>query len=1178
MNKLFKSIVATSVGVAMAIGVGTVASKEASPAYATAGSYTALGTATAGSGVLTWSVDSGAAMVTLNKASSSSNVYTSNTSFSTTTNSTVRWYVGNVLAITAENGYKIIGVKIVNSTSSSYYGGNYTASLSWEGGSNGLTADTTNINLTNCSSTTSGSTSTIEVKSSVGASALYVTTSKQSRPSSVSVKYIAEETNDPAFTIDKNSIELVIGGPSVTITATPNENVGGSANYSWSRTSGSDCVILANANTRAVTVTAKGDASASCILTISVTGCESKTVSVNVVKPLTVAEAIETINDANGSTIPNSYVEGIISQIDSYNETYHSIYYWISDDGTTTNQLEAYSGKGLNGVDFTSTANIEKGATVIIRGTLKKYGQTYEFDSNNYQISYTAPETVPATDITLDKIEMNVEVGFGRQLTAELNVGAHDPISWYSYDTSIATVVDGLVTGVSVDDVVITAFIDTNENGEPDNGELHDDCDVSVVEVLEYGDADNPLTVSEAKAVLDVYGEDETRLPVYITGIVSENGSYTTNNNPNYYNTAVWLEDGSEPRGFELFKATTSSAYSTQYSDEDSLAGKEVIAYGYGKIYGGTYELATSSRTPKNPTIIEVVEPAKTLSSIAVSGQTTSFTVGDTFVFGGTVTATYSDGSTENITSSALFNGYNMNSAGEQTVTVSYTEDGTTKTTEYTITVSEPAPVEQGYLLDGTVAGTGSTYDGDNTAVQNGISWIVNGNVTMNPWRIGGKSISGVNRFIYSQNPISNNVKRIDIEFGSASSITVNSLVVDVYSTAPNAESGEGDVTSTSANFEANSTVKINKPENKDWENCYYRITLNVTVTVTSNKFVEFKSAKFIYDESSIIPLTPEQQIESLNSYAKLSYNYEKSGDGFVQVLNNANTINNSEDTYSNWTCSGNQNIDYVGNSGGKFNSIQLRVSSGEQAKSGIVAKNSNSAILAKKVIVKWNSNNVSGRTIEVYGSNTAYTDVADLYGDNKGTKLGEIAFNDGYVVKGLTISENYQYIGLKSKSGAAYLDEIDIQWGTISYEYDDVAIRLGGAVDKDLWDELNGDQHDNIEGYGVLLSNKDYLDGTELKTLYNSANSDNFKKFDMALSTKAPVDGGDYYYWNLYKRVTEHLTTDYVAVAYIRTKTGVVFLQEVTASAKSLANDLINDKTCDLDSFEGSLANLACK
>lgn len=80
--------------------------------------------------------------------------------------------------------------------------------------------------------------------------------------------------------------------------------------------------------------------------------------------------------------------------------------------------------------------------------------------------------------------------------------------------------------------------------------------------------------------------------------------------------------------------------------------------------------------------------PAPALASIAVSGQQTEFTVGDTFAFGGTVTATYADASTKDVTASATFSGYDMSTAGTQTVTVSYTEGTVTKTTTYSITVA----------------------------------------------------------------------------------------------------------------------------------------------------------------------------------------------------------------------------------------------------------------------------------------------------------------------------------------------------------------------------------------------------------------------------------------------------------------------------------------------------------
>ena len=102
--------------------------------------------------------------------------------------------------------------------------------------------------------------------------------------------------------------------------------------------------------------------------------------------PLTVAQAIALIDSQDG-TISDAYVKGIISQIDKYNSNYKSITYWISDDGNTTTQLQVYSGKGLNGADFTAKDNLTLGKKVVIKGSLKKFNSTYEFDKTSSILS-----------------------------------------------------------------------------------------------------------------------------------------------------------------------------------------------------------------------------------------------------------------------------------------------------------------------------------------------------------------------------------------------------------------------------------------------------------------------------------------------------------------------------------------------------------------------------------------------------------------------------------------------------------------------------------------------------------------------------------------------------------------------------------------------------------------------
>ena len=90
-------------------------------------------------------------------------------------------------------------------------------------------------------------------------------------------------------------------------------------------------------------------------------------------------------------------------------------------------------------------------------------------------------------------------------------------------------------------------------------------------------------------------------------------------------------------------------------------------------------------------TITGTTASTATLESITLSGTyPTTFHQGDAFSHDGiVVTATYSDASTENVTSKATFSTPDMNTLGTKTVTVSYTENEVTKTATYDITITE---------------------------------------------------------------------------------------------------------------------------------------------------------------------------------------------------------------------------------------------------------------------------------------------------------------------------------------------------------------------------------------------------------------------------------------------------------------------------------------------------------
>ena len=84
------------------------------------------------------------------------------------------------------------------------------------------------------------------------------------------------------------------------------------------------------------------------------------------------------------------------------------------------------------------------------------------------------------------------------------------------------------------------------------------------------------------------------------------------------------------------------------------------------------------------------------LASIAVdaTGAKTVFHVGDAFTHeGATVTATYEDSNTNDVTEYATFSTPDMTTAGTKTVTVSYTENKVEKTTSYDIEVKAPISI-----------------------------------------------------------------------------------------------------------------------------------------------------------------------------------------------------------------------------------------------------------------------------------------------------------------------------------------------------------------------------------------------------------------------------------------------------------------------------------------------------
>lgn len=184
-----------------------------------------------------------------------------------------------------------------------------------------------------------------------------------------------------------------------------------------------------------------------------------------------------------------------------------------------------------------------------------------------------------------------------------------------------------------------------------------------------------------------------------------------------------------------------------------------------------------------------------------------------------------------------------------------------------------------------------------------------------------------------------------------------------------------------------------------------------VTYTVAENTVEESRSA--------VVTLSYEGA-ESVNVTITQA---AKPAEGAVVDVLNRETTEVTGTSYTAWSGkTATSTAVYAGQSAGGNESIQLR---SNNSNSGIVTTASGG--YTRKIVVTWNSETANGRTLDIYGKNTAYTAATDLYNaSTQGTKLGSI-------VKGtsteLVIEGDYQYIGMRSKSGAMYLTEVQITW-----------------------------------------------------------------------------------------------------------------------------------------------------
>ncbi len=243
-------------------------------------------------------------------------------------------------------------------------------------------------------------------------------------------------------------------------------------------------------------------------------------------------------------------------------------------------------------------------------------------------ISFFSAE-VTATDFTLSESEVSIYKTQTHTLTAEFTPSntTDRTLSWSSNNTSVATVSNGVVTGVAPGTATITAAKVIGGNT------VSRTCSVTVLNnIAEHaGTLADPYNVNDAVNVAKgFFTEDSHGNPVVITGAYVK-GIVTNLSYKSLSSISFWIGDNASQTnadngGFEIYSPATimGKTVSERYTavsqiEEDFAVGVTIIACGDITVYHSTSEFAAGSNVVLN-NHIEAVDFAKGFNDAITDG------------------------------------------------------------------------------------------------------------------------------------------------------------------------------------------------------------------------------------------------------------------------------------------------------------------------------------------------------------------------------------------------------------------------------------------------------------------------------------------------------------------------------------------------------------------------------
>lgn len=441
-------------------------------------------------------------------------------------------------------------------------------------------------------------------------------------------------------------------------------------------------------------------------------------------------------------------------------------------------------------------------------------------------------EKISVTGVSLQE-SLTIEEGDKFTLTPTITPAeaSNQNVTWSSNNEEVATVNNGVVTGVAEGTATITV--------KTVDGNFTADCEVTVTasSISIANTIETAYTPSEAKALIDAGKDLDT--PVYVKGIVSK---IVTPYDTSYGNISFNVSADGKTTGdqFQFFR-TFKGADKEKWIDSDikPQAGYSVVGYGILTKYSSTYEFAEGNY------LVSYLGATADMTTVPAAGETVTITVNsnvegwtvasdnDAFVVGA------KSGNTVPIVVSS-----NASITEERRANIKVSAD-TVDDVVITLVQMKKAGSGSTTVLDfGTKSYGSSAY---NTTWSYGDWNVVNGANNNKGWayvKMGGKSatLSTYNPcYIYSTAAISHKVSKIKIDLPSGSlskdGMSVKSWGVYVYSdkdmTAQVDYVAGGTITNTAGSFEFVPSTGIT------WnKNYYYKVIWDLSNTTTTNGII----------------------------------------------------------------------------------------------------------------------------------------------------------------------------------------------------------------------------------------------------------------------------------------------------------------------------------------------------